>query len=163
MNCPHCQTPIDKHEATRCLDAWIAEYVMGWKPYKIVGYNILYPPNMQATADKHPVIFKPFDQWREYDFDSEHFFDSREGGFTQPIVPKYSTELEIAWRVVEDINNTQIKGHVGPTMLHQLRQCSNGQWGIIWCTDFGFTEEVRAPTVPLAICRAAMKAKAKGK
>ncbi|KKK66418.1 hypothetical protein LCGC14_2964270, partial [marine sediment metagenome] len=47
MNCPHCETLIDEHKATRCLDAWIAEYVMGWKPYKIVNYNILYPPTMQ--------------------------------------------------------------------------------------------------------------------
>lgn len=29
MNCPHCETHIDEHEATRCLDAWIAEVVMG--------------------------------------------------------------------------------------------------------------------------------------
>ena len=27
MNCPYCSTPIDKHEAKRCLDAWIYRIV----------------------------------------------------------------------------------------------------------------------------------------
>jgi len=27
--CPHCDTPIDEHPANRCLDAWVAEAVMG--------------------------------------------------------------------------------------------------------------------------------------
>jgi len=25
MNCPQCNTPIDEHQATQCLDAWVAE------------------------------------------------------------------------------------------------------------------------------------------
>jgi len=29
MNCPYCKTPIDEHEASRCLDAWFLETVMG--------------------------------------------------------------------------------------------------------------------------------------
>lgn len=29
MNCPHCNVHIDKHEASRCFDAWVAVDVMG--------------------------------------------------------------------------------------------------------------------------------------
>lgn len=161
MNCPHCKVEINKHEATRCLDAWVAEHVMGWKPYRVIGVNILYPPSRIANNNKHPVLYKPFDPEREYDFDSSHFFDSSRGGFTEPIVPKYSTEIEIAWRVIEKMRNTQIQGHVGPTRLHSLRQCSGKDWDLAWCSDFGFTEAVLAPTAQLAICRAAIKAKGK--
>lgn len=28
MNCPYCNTHIDEHPASRCLDAWVAETVM---------------------------------------------------------------------------------------------------------------------------------------
>ncbi len=29
MNCPHCGIRVSEHEANRCLDAWVAEAVMG--------------------------------------------------------------------------------------------------------------------------------------
>ena len=32
MNCPHCDTPIDEHEASRCLDAWVDFVVFGAEP-----------------------------------------------------------------------------------------------------------------------------------
>ena len=32
IKCPHCDTSVDEHEAGRCLDAWVAEAVMGCKP-----------------------------------------------------------------------------------------------------------------------------------
>ena len=32
MNCPHCDTSVDEHEAGRCLDAWVAEKVFGRPP-----------------------------------------------------------------------------------------------------------------------------------
>ena len=28
--CPHCDVGVRKHEASWCLDAWVAEKVMGW-------------------------------------------------------------------------------------------------------------------------------------
>ncbi len=37
MNCPHCETEIDEHEANRCLDAWVAEAVMGWERSRHLG------------------------------------------------------------------------------------------------------------------------------
>ena len=32
MECPHCDTPIDEHEASRCLDAWVDFVVFGAEP-----------------------------------------------------------------------------------------------------------------------------------
>ncbi len=32
MKCPHCDTPIDEHEASRCLDAWVDFVVFGAEP-----------------------------------------------------------------------------------------------------------------------------------
>ena len=29
MNCPHCNTPIDEHQVSSCLDTWVAESVLG--------------------------------------------------------------------------------------------------------------------------------------
>jgi len=71
-------------------------------------------------------------------------------------VKYYSTQIADAWEVVEKIISTQLPKHVGPTMLHSLRQCARDGWGVIWCSDFGYTPEVFAPTAPLAICRAAL-------
>jgi hypothetical protein len=31
MNCPHCGTEVDEHEAKRCLSAWVHADVMGRK------------------------------------------------------------------------------------------------------------------------------------
>ena len=35
MNCPHCGVEISEHPASRCLDAWVAEAVMGVKMIEI--------------------------------------------------------------------------------------------------------------------------------
>ena len=37
MKCPHCDVHVDEHETSRCLDAWVAETVMGWKSKRIHG------------------------------------------------------------------------------------------------------------------------------
>ena len=37
MKCPHCDVRVDEHETSRCLDAWVAEDVMGWTKKKIKG------------------------------------------------------------------------------------------------------------------------------
>jgi hypothetical protein len=33
LNCPHCETEIDEHEANKCLDAWVADVVLK-KPFR---------------------------------------------------------------------------------------------------------------------------------
>lgn len=34
MTCPNCQTELDKHPANRCMDAWVAEFVLGYRREK---------------------------------------------------------------------------------------------------------------------------------
>ena len=75
MNCPHCNTNIDEHEAFRCLDAWVAEAVMGL---------------VQCQADFHgdaPNCYAPKDS-------------SKCGSFLED----YSTDISAAWEVVEKVN-----------------------------------------------------------
>ena len=36
MNCPRCQTDIDQHPSGPCLDAWVAEVVMGYTKTRCV-------------------------------------------------------------------------------------------------------------------------------
>ena len=73
-------------------------------------------------------------------------------------LPNYSTQIADAWLVVEKMGKLQMQRHVGPSMLHRLRECATKGWGVIWCSDFGYTQEVFADTAPLAICLAALKA-----
>ena len=73
--------------------------------------------------------------------------------------PFFTTQIADAWLVVEEMGKLQMQGHVGPSMLHRLRECATKGWGVIWCSDFGYTQEVFADTAPLAICLAAMESK----
>jgi len=34
MNCPTCKTELSQHQVSRCMDAWVAEKIMGWSYYK---------------------------------------------------------------------------------------------------------------------------------
>ena len=153
MQCPHCDIAITEHEASRCLDAWVAEVVMGWKPYRIIQYNILYPPSRQAFCDEHPVLYREFDPEMSYEFDSEHFYDSRvPDGFTQPIVPAYGTSITDAWEVVEKLNSS---GHV----VEIVNDCvawsvrfTNLDSGKKYVSDWKCSLETQ-------ICRAALEAK----
>ncbi len=138
MNCPHCNTHIDEHGVSRCLNAWIAEAIMG-------GVETM---NFQEKSECY---------WR---------FDTPEGKsmlvnskvFQGSILWSPCTKIADAWEVAEKMADEQMPKHVGPTMLHRLRQCGMKGWGVIWCSDFGYTREIFAQTAPLAICRAAIKA-----
>ncbi len=41
MNCPRCNLSVDEHPANRCMDAWVAEAVMG---YRLIDGIWYYPP-----------------------------------------------------------------------------------------------------------------------
>ncbi len=139
MNCPHCNINIDEHEAAPCLNAWIAETVMG-------GVETM---NFQEKAECY---------WRFETLEGKGMLvDSKVLRGTALWSP--STSIADAWEVVEKMADEQMPNHVGPTMLHRLRQCGMKGWGVIWCSDFGYTREVFAQTAPLAICRATIKAK----
>lgn len=69
MNCPHCKTHIDEHQADRCLDAWIAQDVLDW-----------------FESQLEPVT----EQWRLF---RPNFLT------TQPVsIPFYSKHMDVTWR-----------------------------------------------------------------
>lgn len=70
--------------------------------------------------------------------------------------PYFSEDIATAFAAVQV--GTPMPGHVGPTMLHMLRGCAGGHWEAQFCSDFGYSEAVTAPTAPLAICLALLKA-----
>ena len=41
IKCPTCGVEIDEHSAGRCLDAWVASVVMGWKEIGAAGLDNL--------------------------------------------------------------------------------------------------------------------------
>jgi|SRR3970040_1524292 len=51
MNCPHCKTPIDEHEANQCLDIWVAQAVMNWEPPDDATWsNLSFSPSSDIAA-----------------------------------------------------------------------------------------------------------------
>lgn len=151
MNCPHCEVHIDEHSASRCLDAWVAEIVMGWKPYFIISYNILYPPTRQSYCEEQSYIYNNYKPNKPYEFDSEHFYDSsRNPSYTQPIVPFYSKRISVAWKIVEQVNQDNAM---------TLRWYNPDGRTSTYSIAFGFGKkiEAEADTAPLVICRAAIK------
>jgi len=115
IRCPHCDTSVDEHEAGRCLDAWVAEDLMGWT--RSVAGN--YPWQMTPP---HGLV----------------------GRLKVYLVPKYSTDIAAAWEVVGRVREG--KGNC------------DMQWRVEWGFSFGSDFYSWAPTAPLAICRAALKA-----
>lgn len=50
------------------------------------------------------------------------------------------------WEVLENI--PPMEGHIGPIMLHELSRCMSGtgEWRVILCSDFGYSEHVYGRT-----------------
>lgn len=72
-------------------------------------------------------------------------------------VPAYSTDIAAAWEVVE-----KVKRHEWDDLFMRWDEGDKAWWvGRVGCGDNGgdeFNHEVDAPTLPLAICLAALKA-----
>jgi hypothetical protein len=130
---------MDKREASRELDAWIAEHVMGWSDFwEGEGYVMGYPPNEQAMG-----------------IDGE-----------RAPVPPYSTDIAAAWQVVERM--TARMGYddphfdwVGPLFKPEHRYLTEEGYPLgttcwfVRVEDRGFIHHVCADTPELAICLAA--------
>lgn len=123
MNCPHCQTEIDEHEAGRCLRGWVAESVMGWRVEN--GEDGL-PAHAFPSKDEHVYLLPDLGpQW----------------------YPDH--DIAAAWEMVEKL---------GEDVTHDIGVSYNGfQWFCEWGVQ-GQMHIETAPTAPLAICRAALKA-----
>lgn len=48
MNCPDCSVEISEHEASRCLDYWVAKDVLDLNCLKDPPYGILLPADLQV-------------------------------------------------------------------------------------------------------------------
>ena len=74
MKCPHCNTPIDEHPASRCLDGWVAENVIGWETSPFGNWYWQMSPPIGSTGRAEGRVYN---------------------------VPNYSTRILYAWQVVE--------------------------------------------------------------
>ena len=132
MHCPHCKTEISEHEAGHCLDAWVAEAVMG------------------SAKPKH-FAHTPAHVW-DVVWEGEWFCELvyGEGDKCKWTPRHYSTDIAAAWEVV------------GRSEIHTIRRVASQEddgaqeWAAIVYLDPD-THGV-APLAPLAICRAALKA-----
>ena len=134
------------------LNAKIATEVMGWRRMSWKDYHSHMKFN--GIDEREEFTYA----WHDADGNMTEFHANDELYYDDP-TPAWSPSEEMAdaWLVVEKLGQMQMQGHVGPSMLHRLRECATKGWGVIWCSDFGYTQEVFAPTAPLAICLAALK------
>lgn len=153
INCPHCNTQIDEHEASRCLDAWVANEVMGWRGREVTMTNILLPPQGWERYFDNDTLYGPPSEKREWDFDSRQFYNSDKGGKTMPIVPHYSASIAAAWEVAEKLADRWPDFNIGKGWDEYT-----GLWVVSWGFDGHGWATMDATTAPLAICRAALKA-----
>lgn len=135
----------------RELDALMAEKVMGWDWYTVVGINVLLPPghhyrerSVLATVGKHGT---------EDDIDSMRFCSSRDGGYQMPIVPHYSTDIAAAWEVVEKLEELYcfsirtVRDQSDNKYVAELSPLHSARYTVPDKTYYAY-----AATAPLAIC-----------
>lgn len=124
MKCPHCDVHVDEHEASRCLDAWIAEAVM--------------------DLCSHYLEF----EWTDKD---DRYCKCGKCGevIKNPELKFYSTSIEAAWEVLEIISRNHLIALTG--YLYDGREN-------YWSLTIRGEVDIKAPTVELGICRAAIKA-----
>ena len=135
MNCPTCNVHIDEHEASRCLDAWVATDVMGWTRKKL-------PPQTDYGPTRRYI-------WRDAKGEFIKGWYRRDGRLYDLVgndAWPFSTSIAAAWQVVEkDRGNFRI--------------FDNGIYWVAWYWTLDEVIKGMAKTAPLAICRAAIKAR----
>lgn len=52
LRCPGCQTALDQHPASRCLDVWVAEVVLGWRPVWAVVLDVGVPLRLTLASSQ---------------------------------------------------------------------------------------------------------------
>jgi hypothetical protein len=79
---------------------------------------------------------------------------SKDGVQVMFTLPDYSGDVSAAMQIL----GRQLGNHIGPIMLHSLRECAKdkGGWEAIFCSDFGYTQPAYGETAALAICRCAL-------
>lgn len=129
MNCPSCGNSIEIHQPGRCLDAWIAEKVMGWKRRDDKAHRVL--------SDSEIEIIGP--GW-EAPFNDELVT-------LYPIAPSFSTDIAAAWKVI-----SKIGAGFDLCFIPDSRA-----WSAQFYAS-GIPRGASGATAPFAICLAALKA-----
>ena len=140
MNCPYCETEIDEHEANRCLDAWVAEAVMG-----IPRSELNFVAENEGGFEFSPALLNA---------GGRGWVDDQEVREPAP----YSISIAAAWEVVGKMTAPNM-GVGGDSWKLEWLAGS-------YRASFGYGRKVKdvtywkaiADTAPLAICRAALKA-----
>ena len=137
-SCPWCQTPLDDHLATKCLDMWLLEAVLGYE--RLEGDAI--PVEVSRRDGPGPHLQRV---WRK----GRGWYCEECGS-----IPNFCEEIEAAWQVVEHFSEGA-DGHGGYNV--QLDGHGGGWWTFHIFKD-GTCYEATAPTVELAIVKAALLA-----
>jgi hypothetical protein len=146
LHCPTCGVHIDEHEATRCMDWWIECRLFG---ASFVPKNTEIPvPTVSAIG-----VYRLSNETARTAYDCYRLAG---GKYVQGTIPRkrYSSNIADAWDVVE-----KTKLFIG----YSFCQSWNGSRYLV--TYFVRDDDecyhetyASAPTAPLAICRAAIKA-----
>lgn len=143
LNCPKCGVHIDDHEAGRCLDEWVITSL----PLTISQATIGVPKPICSHASHYDTIWDNTGFW----YCQPPVYENDDAFEWQPIA--VSEDIAAAWQVVKklqricriDIENYKWVTKASNTVVR------------VYAVDFpSFRTE--APTAPLAICRAAIKA-----
>jgi len=141
LRCPRCNETVDEHPANRCLDAWVAEVVMG------------LPPREHAIRWEQGWTPEGDDGWSGFQCS---YCDASEKT-DDPCVRHYSRWIAEAWEVVEKLSGLGVVSVAsGDDRLGGLHMCEFIPWGCYM--GRGGLLRIEADTYPLAICRAALKA-----
>ena len=136
MNCPVCNTDIDNHPANRCLDAWVAEKVMGW--------------DLDKVAREEFISYRRHNTGIGMTGQEEYNEKQSRDRMLMLTIPYYSTDITAAWKVIDRLDELysawfEIRG---PRVW--LARCNLPGY-----EQFSATGLANAS---LAICRAALKA-----
>lgn len=135
--CPTCNTPIDSHPASRCLDAWIAKEVMG----------LGLPKNKLSWHKANDGI-----GWKaerpDYSTDGTWL---RSWSYVE-WPPNYSTSIYCAWQVLEEMKEEWFRE------VHSVGYNTGWEAELELMIHYGPTYKGYGKTAELAICIAALKA-----
>ena len=138
-------------KAGRELDALIAEKVMGWIWY--LSYIYAYPNGEPVRTTGRYFLVHP-DRAKEGHFADRKWYDvvKRPEPFDDSFCISFhpSTHIAAAWLVVEKLRTNDMHGGI-------YASDSGGMWVAYFDTQDN-EYLVEAPTAPLAICLAALKA-----
>ena len=157
MNCPNCDVHVDEHEAGPCFDLWILEDVLKWERSERPYTGDFYPEGsyfiIWTPQDDHPCITGVS---QAFDKDGNNLRANKDNPLgVWDESPEYnyslqfSTDISAAWEVLEVVGENNLIRLSG--YLYDGREN-------YWTFAIRGHYDVKAPTVELAICRAAIKA-----